>query len=94
MLNEFYRIAFRKKLHASPADLQDALDEWNRSYNEERPHQGRWCFGKTPAQTFLDTKPHCEGENDRCLATSTKAPPVRSNTSYDSSLKGGASSLS
>ncbi len=24
---------------------------------EERPHQGRWCFGKTPMQTFLDAKP-------------------------------------
>ena len=56
-LNQFYRIAFRKKLHASIADLQDALDEWIRSYNEERPHQGRWCFGKTPAQTFSDTIP-------------------------------------
>jgi hypothetical protein len=26
-------------------------------YNEQRPHQGRWCFGKTPMQTFLDAKP-------------------------------------
>ena len=26
-------------------------------YDEERPHQGRWCFGKTPMQTFLDAKP-------------------------------------
>jgi transposase InsO family protein len=57
MLNEFYRIAFRKKLYASIGELQDDLDEWIRSYNEERPHQGRWCFGKTPAQTFLDTIP-------------------------------------
>jgi hypothetical protein len=22
-----------------------------------RPHQGRWCFGKTPMQTFLDAIP-------------------------------------
>jgi transposase InsO family protein len=57
MLNEFYRIAFRKKLYASIGELQDDLDEWIRSYNEERPHQGRWCFGKTPTQTFLDTIP-------------------------------------
>jgi len=21
------------------------------------PHQGRWCFGKTPMQTFLDALP-------------------------------------
>jgi hypothetical protein len=26
-------------------------------YNEDRPHQGRWCFGKTPLQTFLDAIP-------------------------------------
>lgn len=24
-------------------------------YNEWRPHQGQWCLGKTPMQTFLDT---------------------------------------
>ena len=57
MLNEFYRIAFRKKLYASIGELQDDLDEWIKSYNEERPHQGRWCFGKTPTQTFLDAIP-------------------------------------
>src|SRR5580704_10203720 len=57
MLNEFYRIAFRKKLYTSIGELQDDLDEWIRRYNEERPHQGRWCFGKTPTQTFLDTIP-------------------------------------
>jgi transposase InsO family protein len=57
MLNEFYRIAFRKKLYTSIKELQDDLDEWIRSYNEERSHQGRWCFGKTPTQTFLDTIP-------------------------------------
>jgi transposase InsO family protein len=57
VLNEFYRIAFRKKLYASFEDLQNDLDLWVRSYNEERPHQGRWCFGKTPMQTFLDATP-------------------------------------
>ena len=29
----------------------------SKAYNEGRPHQGRWCFGKTPMQTFLDAKP-------------------------------------
>jgi hypothetical protein len=27
------------------------------SYNEERPHEGQWCFGKTPMLTFLDATP-------------------------------------
>jgi hypothetical protein len=26
-------------------------------YNEIRTHQGRWCYGKTPVQTFLDSLP-------------------------------------
>ncbi len=57
VLNEFYRVAFRKKLYASIGELQEDLDQWVRNYNEERPHQGRWCFGKTPMQTFLDAIP-------------------------------------
>jgi transposase InsO family protein len=57
MLNEFYRIAFRKKIYESLADLQVDADMWLREYNEERPHQGRWCYGKTPQQTFIDSLP-------------------------------------
>lgn len=37
--------------------LQADLDAWMREYNEIRTHQGRWCFGRTPMQTFLDTVP-------------------------------------
>ena len=57
VLNEFYRVAFRKKLYASLAELQADLDAWLREYNEQRTHQGRWCYGKTPLQTFLDSVP-------------------------------------
>jgi hypothetical protein len=28
-----------------------------RDYNTVRTHQGRWCYGKTPMQTFVDTLP-------------------------------------
>ena len=56
-LNEFYRIAFRKKLNRSIEELQTDLDAWLAEFNSARPHQGRWCFGKTPMQTFLDAKP-------------------------------------
>jgi hypothetical protein len=31
MLNEFYRVAFRKKICASLAELQDDLDVWLRA---------------------------------------------------------------
>jgi transposase InsO family protein len=57
VLDEFDRVAFRKRIYGSIAELQADLDEWIRSYNEDRPHQGRWCFGKTPMQTFLDAIP-------------------------------------
>jgi hypothetical protein len=57
VLDEFYRVAFRKTIYGSIAELQADLDSWVRTYNEERPHQGRWCFGKTPMHTFLDAVP-------------------------------------
>ena len=56
-LDEFYRVVFRKKIYRSIAELQADLDAWVQSYNEDRAHQGRWCFGKTPMQTFLDATP-------------------------------------
>jgi hypothetical protein len=57
LLNECYRIAFRRKIYRLIEQLQVDLDSWIASYNKERPHQGRWCFGKTPMQTFLDALP-------------------------------------
>ena len=32
------------------------MDAWVSYYNTQRPHSGRYCFGKTPMQTFLDAK--------------------------------------
>jgi len=55
VLDEFYRVAFRKNLYLSVQQLQDDLDAWLVQYNEQRPHTGRWCFGKTPLETFLST---------------------------------------
>src|SRR3989449_1412789 len=57
VLDEFYRVAFRKKIYRTIEELQTDLDAWLVDYNEQRPHQGRWCFGKTPMQTFLDALP-------------------------------------
>jgi transposase InsO family protein len=57
MLHEFYQVAFRKRIYTSIEQLQADLDAWLIGYNEQRPHQGRWCYGKTPMQTFLDTIP-------------------------------------
>jgi hypothetical protein len=64
MLDEFRRVAFRKKIYATIDDLQADLDLWMREFNEVRPHQGKWCFGKTPLQTFLDALPLAK---EKCL---------------------------
>jgi hypothetical protein len=32
------------------------VDAWVESYNTERTHSGKYCYGKTPMQTFLDSK--------------------------------------
>ena len=57
MLNEFNQVAFRKNVYRTLEELQEDVDTWIRQYNEERPHSGKYCFGKTPMQTFLDSLP-------------------------------------
>lgn len=54
---EFYAIAFRKKMYDSIEALQTDLDTWMEYYNNERPHSGRYCYGKTPMETFTDSIP-------------------------------------
>jgi len=56
ILNEFYQIAFRKKIYTTLEELQNDVDLWIKSYNEQRPHTGKHCDGKTPMETFLETK--------------------------------------
>jgi transposase InsO family protein len=56
MLEEFYNVAFRKKVYTSLEQLQVDVDEWLLEYNRERAHSGRYCYGKTPWQTFKDSK--------------------------------------
>ena len=55
--NEFYAIAFRKKIYSGIKELQADLDDWMHRYNNKRPHQGKRCQGRTPMQTFMDNLP-------------------------------------
>jgi len=57
VLQEFYQVAFRKKIYKTLDELQADLDLWVQRYNQDRPHSGKYCFGKTPMQTFLDAIP-------------------------------------
>lgn len=54
--DEFYSIAFRKKIYTTIEQLQVDLDEWVEQYNRERTHTGKYCFGRTPLQTFRESK--------------------------------------
>jgi len=56
MLDEFYRVTFRKKIYRSLEELQVDVDFWLDEYNQRRPHSGKYCYGKTPMQTFMDSK--------------------------------------
>ena len=55
MQDEFYATAFRKKIYKSIDELQADLDVWLEYYNNERPHTGKYCYGKTPMQTWVDS---------------------------------------
>ena len=91
MQDEFYAIAFRKKLYNTLEELQSDIDQWIQFYNTERPHSGRYCFGKTPAQTFTDSKEMARGKDlnsifrqninfklsDQTEAGSAEVQPVR-----------------
>jgi hypothetical protein len=56
MQDEFYSVAFRKRLYTSLEQLQSDVDAWIVEYNESRPHSGKYCFGKTPVETFRSAK--------------------------------------
>lgn len=56
MQDEFYSVAFRKKLYTGLEQLQADADAWLGEYNETRPHSGKYCFGKTPLETFLSAR--------------------------------------
>ena len=56
ILQEFYQVAFRRKIYTTLDELQADLDLWIRYYNVERTHQGKMCCGRTPWQTMIDGK--------------------------------------
>jgi hypothetical protein len=53
---EFFDITFRKKIYNTVEELQTDLDLWLNKYNQQRPHSGKYCYGKTPMQTFRETQ--------------------------------------
>jgi hypothetical protein len=56
MQDEFYAAAFCKKVYTTLEELHRDVNEWLEQYNRERTHTGKYCFGRTPLQTFRETK--------------------------------------
>ena len=67
MKQEFFEVAMRKKIYSGIEDLQQDLDIWLHYYNNERPHSGKFCYGKTPMQTFADSKKLALEKNNEIL---------------------------
>jgi transposase InsO family protein len=57
MQDEFYAVAFRKKIYENLEQLQQDLDAWIEEYNQQRTHTGKYCYGRTPMQTFTESLP-------------------------------------
>ncbi len=56
VLQEFYQVAFRKKIYRALDELQADLDKWLAEYNNQRTHQGKMCCSRTPMATLHDGK--------------------------------------
>ena len=52
ILQEHWRLAFRRRYFTSRTALQRSLEGFMQSYNHERPHQGYRVRGRTPAALF------------------------------------------
>jgi transposase InsO family protein len=63
VLNEFYRVAFRKKIYRTLKELQTDLDGWIEEYNEQRPHTRAVVLWQDPDADVLGQCVVGEGEN-------------------------------
>ena len=52
ILQEHWRIQFRRRYFTNRASMQQTLEAFMRFYNEQRPHQGYRLRGRTPASLF------------------------------------------
>jgi len=71
--DEFYSVAFRKKIYSTLEELQQDADLWIKEYNEDRTHSGKYCFGKTPIETWKYSLHLAREKNLSSLATQLAA---------------------
>ncbi|CAH2031320.1 IS481 family transposase [Trichlorobacter ammonificans] len=57
LLDEHFRVMGRTKWYESLDEMQTDLDTYLKTYNYDRPHQGRNMLGRTPYTVFIDGLP-------------------------------------
>jgi len=82
MKQEFFDTAMRKKIYRSLDDLQEDLDYWLHYYNHERPHSGKYCYGKTPMQTWEDSKKLVLEKNNQIAYVKRTSDTLNLNDNY------------
>lgn len=53
LLDEHLRIQGRTRFYENLPEMQKDLEAWLKTYNQQRPHQGRGMNGNTPLEAFL-----------------------------------------
>lgn len=86
MQDEFYATAFRKKIYNSIEELQNDVDQWLAFYNHQRPHSGKYCYGKTPHQTLIDSIPLAKAKQ---LSEQFQTADTAGNAPLEAALAGG-----
>lgn len=76
MLNDdFYQVMLRQKTYSSLDELQLDLDHWIRDFNKQKEFEGKYCYGRTPYQTLLETKlPFTISETKKTSKTRVETP--------------------
>ncbi len=66
VLNEFYQIAFRKKVYSSLDELQEDLNQWLKWYNEEKNSFRKILFWQNPYADLSGFVTYCQRKNAGC----------------------------
>ena len=76
---ECYDIMFRRKIYTELKEIQQDIELWLEFYNRERAHSGKYCYGKTPWQTWVETKGLAKEKQLENLFYSSDSHCVRTN---------------
>ena len=85
LLEECYKVAFRKKVYSSIEEIQVDLDEFLIGYNTNRTNQGKYCKGRTPMDTFKEGLDLCgqyvydRGDRRSCIGRGIGGLTVNAN---------------